>query len=64
VSTLQQWQENFRDEDTCPWPGPVPLQQHQSHLLVGRVADAERFDDLLKEEKRRLAGVSPLRPHS
>lgn len=54
MSTLQHWKKNFRDEDKCPWPGPVPLEERQSHLLVGRVDDSERFDDLLKEGNRRL----------
>lgn len=54
MSTLDRWDRNFEVADICPWAGPVPLQKHQSHLLVGRVDDSERFEDLLKEENRRL----------
>ncbi len=41
--SLIRWREKFKSLDTCPWPGPRPLQATDGyHLLVGR--DREKND--------------------
>jgi hypothetical protein len=43
VITLEQWQKNFLDKDTCPWRGPKPMEPGDDDLLIGRSEDRDRF---------------------
>lgn len=43
MTTLAQWRQTFGRIDDCPWPGPRPMTQHDSELLIGRGDDADRF---------------------
>lgn len=42
-ATFRAWREEFRKIDACPWPGPRPLREDDSTLLIGRDADLKRF---------------------